>query len=124
MRTVATTFGIGRLDRLDRVARVDRPLERLRADDLDDVGDLHHVEERRGARQTHSWRTGVEAREDRVIARRERDDQRRQRLGEAVRVSGRLGDADLGDAGELGCGLRRRADVLAGDQNLDRLRRV
>ena len=42
---------VGRLDRLDRVAGVDRPLEGLRADHLGDVGDLHHVEQRRDARR-------------------------------------------------------------------------
>ena len=34
-------------------------------------------------------RNGLEAREDRVVLRRQRDDQRRERLGEAVRVESR-----------------------------------
>ena len=49
---------IGRLHRLDRVAGIDRPLERLGRDDLGDVGNLHHVEQRRHARQ-HVLRIGA-----------------------------------------------------------------
>ena len=60
-----------------------------------------------------NWARGGE---DRVVAGRERDEERRERLGEAVRVSAIVGDADLGDAVEPGGGLRRRADILAGDR--------
>ena len=43
-------LGVGRLHRLDRVAGIDRPLEGVGRDDLDDLGDLHHVEQGRDAR--------------------------------------------------------------------------
>ena len=76
---------IGRFHRLDRVAGVDRPLERLGAEDLGDVGNLHDVEQRRHARRD-VLRVGGRGRDDRVVAAGERDDQRRERLGEAMRV--------------------------------------
>ena len=44
-------LGVGRLHRLDGVAGIDRPLEGVGRHHLDDVGDLHHVEQRRDARQ-------------------------------------------------------------------------
>ena len=76
-------LGVGRFDRLDRVAGVDRPLEGLGADDLGDVGDLHHVEQRRRARQ-HVLGERARGGEDRVVVGRQRDEQRGERLGEAV----------------------------------------
>ena len=110
---------IGRFDRLDRIAGVDRPLEGLRAQHLDDVGNLHHVEQRRDPRRDilAARRAG---RDDRVIAAGERDDQRRQRLGEAVRVERIVGDAHLRHASEFRRARRRLADVLPGDENIDR----
>ncbi len=46
--------------------------------------------------------------------------QRRQRLGEAVRIDRVVGDAHPGDAVELGRRLRRRAEILPGEQHVDR----
>ncbi len=111
---------IGRLDRLDRVAGVDRPLEGLGADHLGDVGDLHHVEQRRRTRGD-VLRARGRRRDDRVIGRSERDDQRGGRLGQRVGVDRVVGDQHLRDARELRGRLGRRADVLAGDQHVDRL---
>ncbi len=110
---------IGRLDRLDRVAGVDRPLEGFRAEDLGDVGDLHHVEEGRGARGD-VFRARGRRRDNGVIARRERDDERGGRLGQRMGVVAVVGDAHLGDARELRGRLGRRGDVVAGDENVDR----
>jgi hypothetical protein len=113
-------FRIGRLDGLDRVAGVDRPLEGLHAHDLDDVGDLHHVEERRDPRHDV---LGVRCRrrDDRVIGRRELDDQRRERLSERMRVSRVVRQQHLADAGKLGRRLRRASHALTGDERVDRL---
>ena len=60
-------------------------------------------------------------RDDRVIARSERDDQRGERLGQRMGVDRVVGDPHLGDAGELRGRLGRRADVVAGDEDVDRL---
>ena len=119
VRTVAMIFGSVELDRLDRIAGVDRPLEALRAEHLGDVGKLHHVEQRRRARQ-HVLGERAGGGEDRVIFAGQRDEQRRQRLGEAMGVGRIVGDPHLGDAVELGRGFRRRADILAGDQHMHR----
>ena len=48
---------------------------------------------------------GGRGRDDRVIAGRQRHDQRRQRLGQLVRIGGAVGEQHLLDAGELGGGL-------------------
>ena len=47
VRTVMTFFLSRALHGLDGVAGVDRALEGVGRDDLDDVGDLHHVEQAR-----------------------------------------------------------------------------
>ena len=110
---------IGRFDGLDRVAGIDRPLEGLRAEDLGDVGNLHHVEQRRRPRRDvlGACRRG---RDDRVVAGGERNDQRRQRLGEAVGVERIVGCAHFRHALELSGGGGGRADVLTGDKHVDR----
>src|SRR5208337_86200 len=62
---------------------------------------------------------GGRGRDDRVVAAGERDDQRRERLGEAMRVNGIVRDAHLRDAGKLS---RRRgggAHVFARDEDVD-----
>ncbi len=52
------------------------------------------------------------------IIRGQLDDQRRQVLGDAVRVFRRLRDQHLGDARDLGRGLGHLAAVVAGDQQV------
>jgi hypothetical protein len=63
------------LDRLDGVAGVDRPLEGVGRDDLDDFGDLHHVEERGDARH-HGLAGGGRRRDERVVGAGKADDER------------------------------------------------
>ena len=100
-----------RLHRLDRVAGIDRPLERIGRDHFDDVGNLHHVEQRGDARH-EILAGGGRRRDDRVVCAGERDDQRGQRLGEHVLVSGGVGEQHLVDAVELGGRLGDRAAPL------------
>ena len=57
-------------------------------------------------------------RENRVIAAGEADDERRQRLGELMAIERSVGDEHFVDARELGRSLGRRADALAGDENM------
>ncbi len=116
---MTTIFGSVELDRLDGVAGVDRPLEGLGAQDLGDVGDLHHVEQRRGARGDVLGARGRGG-DDRVVTRGERNDQLSQRLGERVAVDRVVGDPHLRDPRELRGRLGRRADVVAGDEDVDR----
>ena len=79
-------LGVGRLDRLDRVAGIDRTLERVGRDDLDDLRNLHHVEECRDARHDVLAGRGRGGHDRRITA-GQRDDQRRQRFGQLMRVS-------------------------------------
>ena len=112
-------LGILRLHGLDGVAGIDRPLEGVGGDHLDDLGHLHDVEQRGDARH-HVLEARGRGRDERVIGRRQRHDQRSQRLGEVVGVSFALGDQHLLDAGEPGRGLGRRLGALAaaGDQHM------
>ena len=119
MRTVTTIFGSVELDGLDRVAGIDRPLEGLWANNLDDVRNLHHVDERR-----HAWRNILGARgrgrNDGLIAGREVDDERRQRLRKAVLVTRIVGDQHFRHTLKFGGRLRGSADIGARDENVDR----
>ena len=63
--------GVRRADRLDGVAGVDRPLERVGVDDAGDVGDDHHVQQRRDARHDVLG-VGRRGRDDVVVALRQR----------------------------------------------------
>ncbi len=74
-------LGVGRLHGLDGVAGIDRPLERVRAVDVDDFGDLHHVEQGGDARHDVLAGRGGGG-DDGVIAAGERDDQRGDRFGQ------------------------------------------
>ena len=109
VRTVMTFLASVDCTVCDRVAGIDRPLEGVGRDDRDDVGDLHHVEQRGDARHD-VLAGGRRRRDDRVVGAGERDDQRRQRLGQPVRVGGAVGEQHLRDAGEL----RRRLGDGAG----------
>ena len=105
---------------LHRVAGIDQPLERVGRDHLDDVGDLHHVEQRGDARH-EVLAGGGRRRDDRVVGRRQRHDQRRQRLGQHVLVGRVVGEQHLGDAVELRGRFRDGARALARDQHMHRL---
>ncbi len=78
-------LGVLRLHGLDRVAGIDRPLEGVGRDHLDDLGDLHDVEQRRDARH-HVLEARGRGRDEGVVGRRQRHDQRGQRLGEIVGI--------------------------------------
>jgi hypothetical protein len=67
------------------------PLERVGRDHLDDLGDLHHVKQRGNARH-HILEARGRGRNERVIVRRQRDDQRGEGFGEIVLVGGPFGD--------------------------------
>ena len=112
-------LGVLRLHGLDRVAGIDRPLEGVGRDDLDDLRDLHHVEQRRDTRH-HVLEARGRGRDDRVIGRRQRHDQRGQRLGEIVHVSVTLGNQHLLHALQLRRCVRRGPGALAaaGDQHM------
>ena len=114
-------LGVLRLHGLDRVAGIDRPLERIGRNHLDDFGDLHHVEQRRDARH-HVLEARGRGRDERVIARRQRHDQRGQRLGEIVRIGRAFGEQHLRDALQVSPRLRPPplAPSAAGDEHMDR----
>ncbi len=116
---MTTIFASVELDRLDGVAGVDRPLEGLRADHFGDVGNLHDVKKRGNPRRDV---LGVAGRggDDRVVVAGERDDQRRQRLREPMRVSGIVGDQHPRHALEFSRTRRGGVDVAARDENVDR----
>ncbi len=110
-------FLFGRAHGLDGVAGIDRPLERIGRHHFDDVGDLHDIEQRGDAR--HDVLSGRgRRRHDGFVRRRERDDQRRGRLGQHVLVSGRVREQNLFHAVELGRGLSDRFAIVTGDQNV------
>ena len=110
-------LGVLRFHRLDRVAGIDRPLERVGRNHLDDLGHLHHVEQGCDARH-HVLEARGRGRDEGVIGRRQRHDQRGQRLGEIMGIGGVVGEQHLLDAGELGRGIGRRLGVFAGDQHM------
>ncbi len=112
-------LAIGGTHALDGVAGIDRPVEGVGADDGDDVGDLHDVEQRGDARQ-HALPHGGGGRDERVIVLGQRDAERGDRLGEAVGVGRAIGEEHLGDAVELGRGLGGGAGVLADHQHMHR----
>ena len=112
-------LGVLRLHGLDRVAGIDRPLEGVGRDHLDDLGDLHDVEQGCDARH-HVLEARGRGRDDGVIGRRQRHDQRGERLGKIVLVGRAFGDQHLLHAGELGGGFGRGLGALAaaGDQHM------
>ena len=114
-------------DDLDRFARchggdgvtcIDRALECIGALDLDDVGDLHHVEQ--GGNTRHDVLAGGGCRSHQVaVARCHRLDQRCDVLGNAVRHGVGLGGENLRHAGNCGGGLGHIAAGVARDEDMD-----
>jgi hypothetical protein len=93
-------LGVVRLHGLNGVAGIDRPLERVGRHDLDDVGDLHHVEQRGDARHDVLAGRGC-GRDDGVVSAGERHDQRCHRFRQLMLVRRRIGHKHLGDTVEL-----------------------
>ncbi len=111
-------LGVACLHRLDGVAGIDRTFESIRADDLDDFRDLGHIEKGCDARGDILGRSGRRCDDD-VIGRAQRDDQRRQRLGERVGIGCVVGKQYLGNAGQF---RRRVGGTLrtgAGNEHVD-----
>ena len=110
-------LGVGRLHRLDGVAGIDRPLERVGGDDLDDLGDLHDVEQRGHARHD-VLAGGRRRRDDRVVGAGKLHDEGGQRFGQAVFQFVGIGQQHLGRALQLRGGIGRGLGALAGDQHM------
>ena len=118
--------GIAALHRGERVAGIGRAHEDAVRNDLDDVGDLGHVEQGRDPR--HDVLAEGGGRGDEVaVALGKADQQGRQVLGDAVLVGRIVGVQDLAHAGDLRCGLGHRPGAGARHQHVDlaaeRLRR-
>ena len=110
-------LGIAGAHGLDRVAGIDRPLEGVRRHDLDDLGNLHHVEQRGDARHDVLTARG-RRRHDRFVRLGQRDDQRRGRFRQHVLVRSRVRQQHFLDAVELGGGIGRRLALMASDQDM------
>ena len=110
-------LALGRAHGLDGVAGIDRALERVRRHDLGDVGNLHHVEQRRHARHDVLPGRG-RRRHDRLVRLGQRNDERGGRLRQHVRVGGRVREQHLLDAVELGGGVGDRLAARAGDEDV------
>ena len=109
---------VGRLYGLDRVPGIDRALERVRALDLDDFGNLHHVEQRRHARH-EVFARGRRGRNDRVIFFREFHDEGRHRFGELVLEGGVVRQEHFLDARDFRSGIGDGFGALARNQHID-----
>ena len=98
---------IVRLDGRDRVTGVNRARERVRPLDREDVGDLHHVEQRRDARGD-VLSGGCRRDDECVVALHQPGGDRRDRFGELVLERRRARGIDLGDTRDLRRGLSDR----------------
>jgi hypothetical protein len=106
-----------RFDSGDGVAGVDRPGEAALALDRNDVGHLHHVEQRGDARgDVLAGRGG--GREEGVVMAHQVGHQRRDVLGQLVLVGGVVGQVDLADPGDLRRLLGHSAAAAAGDEQV------
>ena len=94
------------------VAGIDRPHEGVGRDDLDGLGDLADIEQRRDARR-HVLADRIGRHDDVAVVRRELHDQRRDVLGQPVGVGRILGLQHLGDALQIAA-----ADLAASPQSL------
>ena len=81
-------LGVGGFHRGERVAGIDRADEGVGVDDVGDVADRLHVQQRGGAGQ-HVLAGGGGGGEDMALAGGERDQQRGQRLGQRIGVARR-----------------------------------
>ena len=84
-RTVMT-FLASPFHRRQRVAGIDRPHERIGVDHRGDVADRLHVQQRRDPRH-HVLADGGRGRQQMGVARRQRHQQRRERLGQHMIAS-------------------------------------
>ena len=112
--------GIAGLHRGERVAGIDVALEGIGPEHLDDVGQLGDVQQRGEARHDVLAVRGRGG-EDRAVAGRQRLQQQHEIFGDRRRVGGVLDLQHAGDARHLGRGRGRRAAVLPGDQDVDRI---
>ena len=107
------------LNRGDGIAGIDRALERVGAVDRDDFGNLRHVELGGDARHV-VLAVGRGGREDRVVVRGERQDQRLHRLGNHLGIERVVGKKHLLHAGELGGGRGDGVGTLTRNQHMHR----
>ena len=106
------------LHRRDGVAGIDRPRERVRALDREDVADLHDVEQRGDARGDVLAGGGGRSDEGVVALHQLRGDGC-DGFGELVLQRRRIGDIDLGHAGDFRRRLRDAIGIVADDQRMD-----
>ena len=111
-------FWVDALHGLDGIAGINRPLEGVGRHHLDDVGNLHDIEQRRHARHDVLARGG-RGRHHRVVVRHQPDDQGSDFLGELMGELRGIGIEHLGRAIELGGGLGHRLAVGTGHQHVD-----
>jgi hypothetical protein len=111
-------LGVARLDRRNRVAGINRAGEGVGALDAQHFADLHHVEQRGNARRDVLARGGGR-RDERVIARHQLGDQRRDILRQRMTIGRVVREQHLGDAGDLGSSIGRALCALARDQRND-----
>ena len=97
---------------LHSIAGVNEPLERIRRNDLYDIGDLHHVEQSGNSRHD-ILAGGCRRRDDRLVGWRERDHQRSQRLRQHVLVGRLIRQQHLFHTVEIGGGFPQPAGRTA-----------
>src|SRR5690606_9422986 len=96
----------------------DRTLERGRIHHVDDVGDLHHVEQRCNARHHVLAHRGGGG-DQRVVAVGQSHDGGCQRLGELRTKACVISDQHLAHASKLRCCLGDSTNILASNQNVN-----
>ena len=108
---------VARLHRLHGIAGIDEAHEGIGRLHFGDVGDLHDVEQRGGARHV-VLAVGGGGRDDMIIGPGERHDERRHRLGERALILRRIDMQDLLHALELRRLRGGAVGLVAGDEHM------